>query len=128
MEDAYLEQYGESIPIVTASGLSSPHALWKMHGDVNRPEEPWVLPFEDGRLSEELLTEVNSKVTGAIIIGYSESEPFVKEKLIGPLIDRGSVTRIGPSHPHDPPNSFTNNATDAMKKLSEGFRTAANAR
>lgn len=126
VEEAYSELYGQAIPLISTSGSSSAHALWKMHGDVNDPDEPWVLPFEAGRLSDELLNEINSKVTGAIIIGYNENEPVVRERLIEPLSGRGLVTRIGPNHPQNPPGSFSDNATDAMKKLSKGFKAAMN--
>ena len=124
VERAYLDLYGEVMPAVSAPGSTSAHALWKMHGDAAHPGGTWVLPYEDGSISEEFLEVLDAGVTAAIIIGYNEHEPVVRERLINPLEGRGAVTRIGPGRPHDPPRSFQDDATQAMMKLEAGFAAA----
>ena len=124
VEAAYLKLYGEVIPTVSDPGSTSAHALWKMHGDAADPIGTWVLPYEEGSISEELLEVLNVGVTAAIIIGYNEREAVVRERLIAPLDVRGAITRIGPELEDNPPAAFRDTATQAMMKLEAGFKAA----
>ena len=103
---------------------SSDHALWKLHGDINRPEERWVFPFEEGRVFESLVPIAAASATRTIIIGYRESEPVVQDKLISVLANRGGVTRVGPEQTPSPPDAFNDNARLAMKQLAAGVEAA----
>ena len=124
IEKAHREEYGEDIEVISRTGASSDHALWKMHGDVNAPGERWVFPHEDGRIFDGLLPQMSKEVLLAVVVGYREQEPLVRKQLIAPLEARGSIVRIGPSLPDDPPKTFGDDATTALKKLAEGFKRA----
>ena len=107
---------------MSTPGSTSAHALWKMHGDTADPDGIWVLPYEDGSISDELLEVLDAGVTAAIIIGYNERETVVRERLIAPLEVRGAITRIGPELEDNPPAAFRDTATQAMMKLEAGFK------
>ena len=124
IEQAYTEQFGEEMSVVAEQESSSDHALWKLHGDVRIPEQRWVLPYEEGRVFDGLVSQLENEVLLAVIIGYREQEPVVSERLISPLQHRGSIVRIGPSQPNNPPLSFSDDATKALRKLDAGFKAA----
>ena len=91
LEAAYRRLYGTSIP----TGI-----LAKPHGDVAHPDEPWVLPHQDGVVSPEIVEKVTSLAEEhprtLLVVGYSESDPTVVQELIAPLEERWRVTRVSP--------------------------------
>ena len=124
IERAFLQPFNEEIQVINGTGSTSSHALWKLHGDIKHPADPWVLPYQGGRVFDELISELNREVLFTFIVGYREQEPIVNQKLISPLDSRGGIVRIGPSLPHQPPNIFSDDARSALRKLEAGFRAA----
>lgn len=94
LETAFLRRYGIDIN-------SHGTRLWKPHGDCSRPDEDWVLPHEDGVLPDSIVAEVttlaNERPRTLLIVGYSERDEAVVQRLIEPLTDRWRVFRVGPS-------------------------------
>ena len=75
--------------------------LWKPHGDCNRPTDDWILPHQPGIVPDSIvqrvteLAEVRPRVL--LIVGYSERDETVVERLIAPLLEKWRVFRISPS-------------------------------
>lgn len=94
LEAAYRALYGIDI---NAQGPR----LWKPHGDCHRPEESWTLPHEAGSIPDELADQMTALATvrprTLLIVGYSERDDVVVERLIRPLKDRWRVFRISPA-------------------------------
>lgn len=124
VEKAYKKLYNEDIPMITGEGATSEHALWKLHGDIAKPEERWVLPFEEGTVFQALQQIVLQTTVPAIVIGYREQERVVRESLITVLENRGGITRIHPDLANNPPESFADNGLMAMKKTQAGIESA----
>lgn len=124
VEKVFRDLYNEDIPMVTGEGVTSSHALWKLHGDIAKPEERWVLPFEEGRVFQALQQIVLQTTVPAIAIGYREQEVVVREKLLNVLKNRGGITRIRPDLSNNPPETFADNSLMAMKKIKDGIESA----
>lgn len=124
VEKVYRQLYNEDIPKITVEDTVSDHALWKPHGDISNPEERWVLPFEEGRVFATLERMISETTFPTIIIGYREQEPIVRERLIAVLGSRAGITRIRPDLGNNPPESFTDNALSAMRKIKAGLESA----
>ncbi len=124
VEKAYKKLYNEDIPTGTGEGATSEHALWKLHGDIAKPEERWVLPFEEGKVFQSLQQIILQTTVPSITIGYREQEQVVRERLITVLENRGGITRIRPDLPNNPPETFEDNALMAMKKIKNGLESA----
>jgi len=121
---AFRNLYNEDIPMVTGEGVTSSHALWKLHGDIAKPEERWVLPFEEGKVFQVLQQIVLQTTVPAIAIGYREQEVIVREKLLNVLKNRGGITRIRPDLSNNPPETFADNSPMAMKRIKDGMESA----
>lgn len=93
LETAFLRRYGIDI---NSQGVR----LWKPHGDCSRPDEDWVLPHEVGVLPDSIVADVtvlaNERPRTLLIVGYSERDEAVVQRLIEPLTDRWRVFRVGP--------------------------------
>jgi len=124
VEKAYSKLYDAEIPVITGEGMTSSHALWKLHGDIAHPDERWVLPFEEGRVFSTLERIASKTTLPTISLGYREQETAVYQKLITVLENRGGITRIRPDLLHSPPEKFADNALMAMKKIEAGFESA----
>lgn len=92
LERAYERLYGTALPEGT---------LLKPHGDVARPDEPWILPNEDGVVTGEVQARVAALVEEhprtLLIVGYSGNDAAVVGQLIAPLSERWRVSRISRS-------------------------------
>jgi len=124
VEKAYRNLYNVDIPKVAREGTKSDHALWKLHGDINNPEERWVLPFEEGKVFQSLQQIILQTTVPAITIGYREQEQVVRERLLNVFENRGGITKIRPDLPDNPPETFGDNALMAMKKIKNGLESA----
>jgi hypothetical protein len=117
VEAAYRRRYGTGIP----HGL-----LFKPHGDAARPDLPWVLPDEDGRLDDELrarLTAIRGGHPRALLIaGYSESDAYVVDELIVPLSLEWETVRIGPTA--SGPLGVARRAEDVLPQVAEALCAA----
>jgi len=124
IEKAYNKLYNEDITLISGEGTTSDHALWKLHGDIAKPDERWVLPFEDGRVFEALEQIASQTTLPTFVIGYREQEEIVRSRLITPLENRAGITRIRPDLASNPPESCADNAVMAMKKIKAGLEAA----
>jgi len=104
IERAYFDQFGEKIPKVTEDGISPAEpSLWKLHGDVDTISSYWIFPYERGRVFGSLMESlkartVNRRPQYALIVGYSEWEEEVRQRLIQWLQDNiATVIRIRPN-------------------------------
>lgn len=91
LERAHEQLYGTPL---------SEGVLYKPHGDVLAPSEPWTLPDEDGLVPPAVLERINA--LGAhprtlLILGYSGSDAGVAEALLTPLQVKWPIYQINPS-------------------------------
>ena len=67
----------------------------------DHPEESWILPHESGSIPDELADRMTAlakeRPRTLLIVGYSERDDLVVERLIRPLTDRWRVFRISPA-------------------------------
>ncbi|MFJ7665812.1 hypothetical protein ACIQXI_01810 [Lysinibacillus sp. NPDC097195] len=74
--------------------------LIKPHGDVRNLEGRWLLPNEDGDITDEELGIINSikkdYFLDIVILGYSESDKVFVEKALKPNYKDSKVFRISP--------------------------------
>lgn len=124
VEKAHKQLYGTDIQVIREEGPVSDHALWKPHGDISTPSERWVLPYEDGRVFPVLEEIARETTLRTFVIGYREQEPEVRRKLIETLERRGGITRIRLDATDKPPDSFSDNALMAMRKIKSGIESA----
>ena len=94
--DTFLEaafEYRYGIPI-NAQG----RVLWKPHGDCAFPQDDWTLPHDAGHVPDELLAVVTAlarqRPRTLVIVGYSERDEVVVQRLITPLASQWRVFRI----------------------------------
>lgn len=117
LEAAYRRLYGVAIP----DGV-----LFKPHGDAAEPTGTWTLPHEDGHVPDRVLDLVVRLRTGhartLMVIGYSERDRVVVEKLIEPLDASWRAIRLGPHATgiHD----IAAPAEIALPLMAEGFAAA----
>jgi hypothetical protein len=94
LEVAFRSLYGID---VNAQGQK----LWKPHGDCLRAEEPWILPHDPGFIPDELAARMaalaSDRPRTLLIVGYSERDDTVVERLLRPLGSRWRVFRISPN-------------------------------
>lgn len=91
LERAYRQEFGTPLP----AGI-----LFKPHGDVMAPGEPWTLPDEDGLVPNAVLArivELGAHPRTLLILGYSGSDAHVAQTLLEPLQVKWPVHQISPS-------------------------------
>lgn len=75
--------------------------FWKPHGDCASPDGEWVLPHQPGVVGDSIVRKVNEfarvRPRVLLIVGYSERDETVVERLIEPISKRWRVYRISPS-------------------------------
>lgn len=95
--------------------------LLKPHGDVRDFNKNWTLPNSQGNLSETDLEIINTVSKNApstlIILGYSESDQVIVDKLIKPNEAKYKVFRISPSAS----DAIPLKGSEALKALLEKF-------
>mgnify|MGYP001040347586 CR=1 FL=1 len=88
VERAYMDAFGQKIPKVIKDGnVPEEPSLWKLHGDVEDLSGGWVFPYQTGRVFGSLIKSLDRTVDQncpqfALIVGYSEWEEVVRERLI----------------------------------------------
>jgi hypothetical protein len=94
LEAAYRRRYGRRLGVAG-------NWLYKPHGDVSDLTRPWALPNEPGVVPDALVAHVSSLAAERprvlVIVGYSESDEVMVQRLIRPLESRWRVVRVGPS-------------------------------
>jgi hypothetical protein len=114
LEAAFENRYG--IPI-NAQG----RVLWKPHGDCASPQDDWTLPHDAGHVPNDLLTVVTAlareRPRALVIVGYSERDDVVVQRLISPLASQWRVFRISPSAAGE--GAIAVSAPDAVGKIAE---------
>ena len=93
LEAAFARRYGADI---NAQG----RLLFKPHGDCADPDTNWVLPHEEGFVSDTIVEDLTSlaaeRPRTLLIIGYSEQDNAVARRLVEPLAMRWRVFRLSP--------------------------------
>ena len=94
LESAFERRYGTDI-----NGQG--HLLFKPHGDCADPNTNWVLPYQGGFVSDEIVADLNSLAAERprvlLIIGYSDQDCVVVRRLVDSLSRRWKVFRVSPS-------------------------------
>lgn len=124
-EKAHLQAFGAPVPKVARDGVMSPApALWKLHGDVEDPDAAdWVFPYDPGRLFDSLMeslerTAQSAPPAFALIVGYSEHEQTVRERLVDWLTANVPlVLRVRPNWPGDNEGGFPESAARFFQRL-----------
>jgi hypothetical protein len=124
IERAYFEHYATPLLKITSeTTLPTSAALWKLHGDVDAPGTDWVFPYESGRVFDGLIRSLEHSFqqrapSHAIIVGYRELEPVVKERLIG-WLERHipSIIRIRPDWTEGANGGHAETARRFLEKL-----------
>jgi hypothetical protein len=92
IERAYLSTYGRKLTLGSE--------FFKPHGDAADPNQQWVLPGDPGIVPERLKARIDEFVRERprvlLLVGYSESDRLVVEKLIRPLAARWIVAYLHP--------------------------------
>ena len=103
--------------------------LWKPHGDCRNPEQEWILPHEDGMIPTPLLEHLTALASVRprvlLIIGYSEKDAGVVQKLIAPLASRWRVFRVSPSATGE--GAIELPAGEALEQLADQLATTPDA-
>ena len=93
IESSWERQYGTQIN-------KNKRNLLKPHGDVRDVASDWIFPHEPGRISKKDLDYVNQlaaiRPRTLIIIGYSEQDEVIVNKIIAPNEKRWKIFRISP--------------------------------
>ncbi|MBC1502063.1 hypothetical protein HB943_15785 [Listeria weihenstephanensis] len=110
LETSWEKLYGTSIN-------SNRIQLIKPHGDIRNLKERWLLPHEEGDISEQELRLISSikqnHLVDFIILGYSESDSLFVEKALIPNYKDSKVFKISPAAF----DSIALPASDAIDKL-----------
>jgi len=129
IERAYVEKFGKPISKVTSDGyIPDQPSLWKLHGDVEDLAGEWVFPYEEGRVFKSLLDSLDRLVGQncpqfALIVGYSEWEEVVRERLIKWLEDHiPKVLRVRPNWDVKDPNGIPETARRFCERLRIYFK------
>lgn len=81
--------------------------LLKPHGDAEDPHGVWILPHEPGYVPDEVVNRVNGlareRPRTVLVVGYSERDETIVERLLSPLSERWRVIRIRPDAAGDNP-------------------------
>jgi hypothetical protein len=116
LEAAFENRYGIQI---NAQGVK----LWKPHGDCAMPGADWVLPHEPGDIPNDLVAGMNAfakeRPRSLVIVGYSERDEVVVQRLISPLAARWRVFRISPNASGE--GAIPMPASDALRALAESL-------
>lgn len=123
-ERAYEEQFNDSIPkVISDKVMPDRPALWKLHGDVENLDDEWVFPDEPGRVFNSLIESLNQTIevnppSHALIVGYSEFEPEVRERLISWLEENvPMVIRVRPNWPEQKDTGIPDSAKRFFQRL-----------
>lgn len=113
LESSWTRLYGTQINM-------DKYNLMKPHGDVRNKSDNWVFPHELGKISEQELDYINQLSTlkpyTLIIIGYSEQDEAIVDKIITPSEKRWKVFRISPNAKG--PKSIACTAKEAIDSIS----------
>ena len=113
IESSWTRLYGTQINM-------DKYNLMKPHGDVRDVDKDWTFPHEPGRISTEELDHISQLVAfkprTLIIIGYSEKDEVIVNKIIVPNERRWKVFRISPDAKG--PTSIACTAEEALDSIS----------
>jgi hypothetical protein len=94
LENAFRRRYG-FFPVEDSFGF------WKPHGDCAHPGAYWVLPHQAGVINDSILAKVSeiarSRPRALLIVGYSERDAGIVQRLIEPMSKQWRVYRISPT-------------------------------
>ena len=93
IETAFARRYGADI---NAQG----RVLYKPHGNCVSPNANWILPNENGFVSDSIVADLTSladeRPRTLFIIGFSERDENIVQRMVQPLAMRWKVFRLGP--------------------------------
>ena len=93
LESAFARRYGADINAQAS-------LLLKPHGDCADPNADWMLPYEGGSVSDDVVADLNSLAAERprvlLIVGYSADDYAVLQRVVSPLAERWSVFRLSP--------------------------------
>ena len=93
LESTFARRYGADINV-------QGRILYKPHGDCANPDTNWILPNEEGFVSDTIVEDLTSladeRPRTLLIVGYSEQDDAVVRSIVEPLATRWKVFRLGP--------------------------------
>jgi len=135
VERAYMDEFARKIPKVVKDGnIPEQPSLWKLHGDVEDLSSDWVFPYETGRVFDSLIESLSRTVDQncpqfALIVGYSEWEKVVRERLIKWLEDNiPALLRVRPNWHVENPSGIAETAKRFFERLYIYFEMEAKPR
>ena len=128
IERAYMDNFGETISKIVKDGsIPERPSLWKLHGDVADLSGDWILPYEQGRIFNSLMESLDRTIGKncpqfALIVGYSEWEKVVQDRLIRWLEDNIPVVlRVRPNWDVEDSNGIPETAKRFFERLNIYF-------
>ncbi|MBT9141451.1 MAG: hypothetical protein DDT30_02043 [Dehalococcoidia bacterium] len=132
IERAYMDEFRETVSKVVNDGsISERPSLWKLHGDVTDLSSNWVFPYEQGRIFDSLIESLDRTVDQncpqfALIVGYSEWEIVVRDRLIRWLEDHiPTMLRVRPNWDDKDPGGIGEKAKSFFGRLNIYFEMEA---
>jgi hypothetical protein len=118
LERAYEQYFGVPLP----DGVLS-----KPHGDATDPSARWVLPHEDGIVTEDVRARMaelaSDRPRVLLVVGYSWSDPAVVDGLYEPVRDRWPITTASPSA--SGPEAIAGRADEVLPRLADALGASA---
>ena len=132
IERAHMDEFNETVSkVVNGGSIPEGPGLWKLHGDVTDLSSDWVFPYEQGRILNSLIESLNRTVDQncpqfALIVGYSEWEKVVHDRLIRWLEDNiPTVLRVRPNWDGRDPSGIRETAKRFLERLNIYFKMEA---
>lgn len=124
VERAHSDTFGSPLRKINEDGgVPEGPSLWKLHGDVQAPEQDWSFPYDEGRVFTSLIESLDqmfrtTSTAGAVIIGYSEQEHEVQTMLVS-LLERNAprVLRVRPNWPEQDQRGIPDSARRFCNRL-----------
>lgn len=118
LERAYEQYFGVPLPDVVLS---------KPHGDAIDPSARWVLPHEDGIVTEDVRARMAElaadRPRDLLVVGYSWSDPAAVAGLYEPVRDRWPITTVSPSA--SGPEAIAGTADQVLPRLADALGASA---
>jgi hypothetical protein len=119
IERAHEQYFGRPVP----DGL-----LAKPHGDAAKPDQPWILPFQDEIIPQPVIERMAElRAAGPhlfLIVGYSGSDPVVLKDLLDPIREAWPTRRVSPSATGD--EGIRATADTALPAIADAVGAVAN--
>lgn len=128
IERSYVNTFSEPVSKVVSDGtIPERPSLWKLHGDVADLSSNWIFPYEQGRIFDSLIESLDRSIDQdcpqfALIVGYSEWERVVRDRLIRSLENNiPTVLRVRPDWDVEDPGGIPETAKRFFERVSIYF-------